>query len=121
MEKYKSTGLIGDLWTNIKCMQISGHWLLEYYEENSGLSRLLRILYCSLTTILIVAQLGFITTFVMLESYDTDEMATGTITTLFFLHSITKFLYFAMRSKYFYRVLRSWNQVILRSYITVCR
>jgi hypothetical protein len=37
-------------------------------------------------------------------------LAANTITVLFFTHCITKFVYFAARSKLFYRTLGIWNQ-----------
>ncbi|NP_001303637.1 odorant receptor coreceptor [Cimex lectularius] len=92
-------------------MQLTGHWLLEYHEENGGIMRLLRLAYCWITTLLILVQFGFLVCFLILETYDADQMAAATITTLFFLHSVTKYLYFALRSKYFYRTLSAWNQV----------
>nr|AWW05228.1 odorant receptor co-receptor [Corythucha ciliata] len=111
MQKVKMHGLVGDLWPNIRLMQLTGHWLLEYHEDNGGLTRLLRQAYCWMTTLLLFTNFGFICCFLILETYSSDQMAGATITTLFFLHSVTKFAYFALRSKYFYRTLSAWNQM----------
>nr|QQL94666.1 olfactory receptor coreceptor [Adelphocoris suturalis] len=111
MQKVKMHGLVGDLWPNIRLMQLTGHWLLEYHEETGGMARLIRIAYCWMTTFIVYLQYAFLVCFLILETYNSDEMAAVTITTLFFLHSVTKFTYFAIRSKYFYRTLSAWNQV----------
>lgn len=44
-----------------------------------------------------------------MESDDVDDLTANTITILFFLHSIVKIIYFAARSKLFYRTLAIWN------------
>ncbi|XP_075218711.1 odorant receptor co-receptor [Lycorma delicatula] len=111
MQKVKMNGLIGDLWPHIRLMQLTGHWLLEYHENNESIMRLFRKIYCTLTTILVLVQFIFIFIFLVFYTYDSDQMAAGTITVLFFLHSITKYLYFAFRSKYFYRTFSAWNQM----------
>ncbi|XP_073994619.1 odorant receptor co-receptor [Rhodnius prolixus] len=111
MQKVKMHGLVGDLWPNIRLMQMTGHWLLEYHEETGGMVRLMRMAFCWFTTLIVFTQFAFITCFLILETYDADQMAAATITTLFFLHSVTKFMYFALRSKYFYRTLSAWNQM----------
>ena len=38
-----------------------------------------------------------------------DDLTANTITLLFFTHSIVKVIYFAVRSKLFYRTLGIWN------------
>ncbi|XP_039298659.1 odorant receptor coreceptor [Nilaparvata lugens] len=111
MEKVRKHGLIGDLWPHIRLMQLTGHWLLEYHDNNESVMVLIRKLYCSLTTFLVLLQFIFIFVFLCFNTYDADQMAAGTITVLFFLHSITKFLFFAFRSKYFYRTFSAWNQM----------
>ena len=40
MQKIKMHGLVGDLWPNIRLMQLTGHWLLEYHEETGGMVRI---------------------------------------------------------------------------------
>lgn len=105
-------GLVGDLWPNIRLMQLTGHWILEYREDNGGMMRLLRVIYCWMVSFIITSQFAFVGLFLLLETYDPDQMAAATITLLFFAHSITKFGYFAARSKLFYRTLSAWNQVL---------
>ena len=46
----------------------------------------------------------------VLERGDVNDLAANTITVLFFTHCITKSVYFAVRSKLFYRTLGIWNQ-----------
>lgn len=41
MQKIKMHGLVGDLWPNIRLMQLTGHWLLEYHEETGGMVRVI--------------------------------------------------------------------------------
>ena len=45
----------------------------------------------------------------VLESKDVDDLTANTITMLFFTHSVVKVVYFAVRSKLFYRTLAIWN------------
>ncbi|KAL1114879.1 hypothetical protein AAG570_007703 [Ranatra chinensis] len=107
MEKQKMHGLVGDVWPNLQMMKYSGHWILEYDQGN----RPLRLAYCWITSLLMVVQVVFLFCFLLLETYDADQMAAATITLLFFLHGITKFVYFAARNRYFYRTIGAWNQV----------
>lgn len=43
------------------------------------------------------------------DKEDVDELTANTITMLFFTHSVVKIVYFAARSKLFYRTLAIWN------------
>lgn len=45
----------------------------------------------------------------MFESDDVDDLTANTITMLFFTHSIVKIVYFAVRSKLFYKTFGMWN------------
>ncbi|KAL0267300.1 UNVERIFIED_CONTAM: hypothetical protein PYX00_009613 [Menopon gallinae] len=92
MSKFKQHGLVADLWPNIRLMQLSGHFLHEYHEDNGAMQVLMRRLYSSVHLILVFLQFA-------------------AITVLFFTHCITKFCYFALRRKKFYRTLASWNSI----------
>lgn len=54
-------------------------------------------------------QFGFCGINLMMESEDVDDLTANTITMLFFTHSVVKLVYFAVRSKLFYRTLGIWN------------
>lgn len=54
-------------------------------------------------------QFGFCGINLMMESDDVDDLTANTITMLFFTHSVVKLVYFAVRSKLFYRTLGIWN------------
>lgn len=58
---------------------------------------------------LILLQFCFAGINLALESGDVDDLTANTITLLFFTHSVVKIIYFAVRSKLFYRVLAIWN------------
>ncbi|XP_049839717.1 odorant receptor coreceptor [Schistocerca gregaria] len=102
----KPHGLVADLWPLIRMVQYSGHWMLEY----SGGLTALRAIYSSVVSVLVVTQFALMAVNLIQRSGDVNELAANTITVLFFLHPITKFAYFAVRSKAFYRTLATWNQ-----------
>lgn len=97
------------MWPNIRLMQVSGLFFSAFHEDNSLLMRSIRKLYNWFTTVVLFFQYFFMITYVLLESYNSDQRAAGTVTVLFFTHSIIKFTYFNMRSRLFYRALNSWN------------
>lgn len=103
MMRQRFQGLVNDLLPNIRLMQASGHWMFEYHQDNSSGVRALRIAYSSLHTILILIQFGCIIGNLVQERDDVNYMAANTITVLFFTHCVTKYIYFAVRSKLFYR------------------
>nr|WKW84791.1 odorant receptor coreceptor [Nephotettix cincticeps] len=111
MHKVRKHGFVGDMWPHIQIMKLTGLWMFEYYEENGGAIQLMRMLYASVTTVLMLMQFAFILLFLIFDTYNGDQMASATISFLFFAHSITKYLYFAFRSRAFYRVLGSWNHI----------
>ena len=45
MGKYKPHGLVADLWPNVRLMQLSGHFLFEYHDNNSAINVLARKIY----------------------------------------------------------------------------
>ncbi|XP_050548961.1 odorant receptor coreceptor [Daktulosphaira vitifoliae] len=106
---FKKDGLIKDLWPNIRLIQLSGLFISEYYEDYSGLTVLMRKIYSWITTVLIYSQYLFIVIFMFTKSYDSDQLAAGVVTTLFFAHSMIKYMYFSTGTKSFYRTLGCWN------------
>lgn len=59
--------------------------------------------------ILMLMQFGFCGINLIFEKEDVDDLTANTITMLFFTHSVVKVVYFAVRSKLFYRTLGIWN------------
>ncbi|XP_049824774.1 odorant receptor coreceptor isoform X2 [Aethina tumida] len=110
MMKFKVAGLVADLMPNIRLMQGAGHFMLNYHADNSGALHTLRLGYCCVHLVLMLFQYGTILGNLVVDREDVNELAANTITTLFFAHCITKFIYFALRSKLFYRTLGIWNQ-----------
>lgn len=108
---YKKDGLIKDLWPNIRLIQMSGLFISEYYDDYSGLAVLFRKVYSWITTLIIYTQYIFVVKFMVSESHDSDQLAAGVVTTLFFAHSMIKYMYFSMGTKSFYRTLGSWNNL----------
>lgn len=46
MMKFKVAGLVADLMPNIRLIQASGHFMLNYHADNSGAVHTLRLGYC---------------------------------------------------------------------------
>ncbi|CAH1380122.1 hypothetical protein MTP99_004056 [Tenebrio molitor] len=110
MMKFKVSGLVADLMPNIRLIQASGHFMLNYHADNSGAVHTLRLGYCIMHLIFMLLQYGCNFVNLIFERGDVNDLAANTITVLFFTHCITKFVYFAARSKLFYRTLGIWNQ-----------
>ncbi|XP_067015625.2 odorant receptor coreceptor [Anabrus simplex] len=107
MQKYR--GLVQDVWPVIRLMQMFGHFMFDYRDEYSCMWTTLRVSYSSVNALLIVIQFAFICINLIKEADDVNDLAANTITVLFFVHSITKLAYFALRTKSFYRTLATWN------------
>uniref|UniRef100_A0A310S3L4 Odorant receptor n=1 Tax=Chrysomela lapponica TaxID=153811 RepID=A0A310S3L4_CHRLA len=110
MMKFKVSGLVADLMPNIRLIQASGHFMFNYYADNSGALHTLRLGYSCMHLIFCLLQYGATFGNLVMERDDVNYLAANTITVLFFTHCITKFVYFALRSKLFYRTLGIWNQ-----------
>uniref|UniRef100_A0A087YYI0 Odorant receptor coreceptor n=1 Tax=Anopheles darlingi TaxID=43151 RepID=A0A087YYI0_ANODA len=102
----KYVGLVADLMPNIRLMQASGHFLFRYVTGPI----LIRKLYSWWTLIMVLLQFFAILGNLATNADDVNELTANTITTLFFTHSVTKFIYFAVNSENFYRTLGVWNQ-----------
>ncbi|XP_017890983.1 odorant receptor coreceptor [Ceratina calcarata] len=107
MMKFKQQGLVADLMPNIKLMKAFGHFMFNYYEDGS--SKHIHKIFCIIHLVLVLMQFGFCGINLMLEADDVDVLTANTITLLFFTHSVVKLIYFAVRSKLFYRTLGIWN------------
>nr|CAD7403190.1 unnamed protein product [Timema cristinae] len=109
MQKFRLHGLVADLWPNIRLMQLTGHWLFEFHQENSLMWTFFRMAYSSMHTLLVLINFIFVFFNLYNQSDDVNDLAANTITVLFFAHCVTKLAYFAMRSQKFYRTLNLWN------------
>uniref|UniRef100_A0A1S5VFJ4 Odorant receptor n=1 Tax=Meteorus pulchricornis TaxID=51522 RepID=A0A1S5VFJ4_9HYME len=106
MMKTKYQGLVADLMPNIRLMQISGHFMFNYYGEGK---KFMHKIYCSIHLFLILLQFALCGLNLAMESDDVDVLTANTVTLLFFSHTVIKIIYFAFRSKLFYRTLAIWN------------
>uniref|UniRef100_A0A182SRQ1 Uncharacterized protein n=1 Tax=Anopheles maculatus TaxID=74869 RepID=A0A182SRQ1_9DIPT len=102
----KYVGLVADLMPNIRLMQASGHFLFRYVTGPI----LIRKMYSWWTLVMVLMQFFAILGNLASNADDVNELTANTITTLFFTHSVTKFIYFAVNSENFYRTLGIWNQ-----------
>lgn len=116
MQKVKKHGLVGDLWPHIQLMKATGMWLFNYYEDNGPSIKFFRVIYSTVTSVLMLVQFAALLAFLLLDCSGGDQLASGTITFLFFAHSIGKYMYLAFRVNLFYRLLGAWNQVIKFSF-----
>nr|AYE19959.1 Orco [Histia rhodope]QMS80314.1 odorant receptor [Histia rhodope] len=110
MTKVKTQGLVTDLMPNIRLMQIAGHFMFNYHDENAGMSFLLRKIYAGVHAFLFVIQYVCMGVNMAMYSEEVNELSANSITMLFFAHSLIKLLLFAINSKSFYRTLAIWNQ-----------
>ncbi|XP_055679286.1 odorant receptor coreceptor [Lutzomyia longipalpis] len=106
VQPQKYQGLVADLLPNIRLMQSFGHFLFKFV---SG-PVMFRKIYSFTHLFLLLFQFVMIIMNLAFTAGDVNELTSNTITTLFFTHSITKFLYFGINSKNFYRTLNIWNQ-----------
>lgn len=110
MAKVKTQGLVTDVMPNIKLLQLSGHFLFNYYADNSGMTMLLRKMYSTVHAILIFVQFVCMGVNMAMYADEVNELTANTITVLFFAHSIIKLGFLAFTSKSFYRTMAVWNQ-----------
>lgn len=104
----KYTGLVADLLPNIRCMQIAGHFLFNYCSSGSS-TLFIRKIYSAVNLILVFVQFASMIINMAMNTSEVNELTANTITVLFFLHCLTKFIYFALKSKTFYRTLNIWS------------
>ncbi|XP_071870563.1 odorant receptor co-receptor [Bombus fervidus] len=107
MMKFKQQGLVADLMPNIRLMKATGHFMFNYYTDNS--TKTIHRIFAIVHLILMLMQFGFCGINLIFEKEDVDDLTANTITMLFFTHSVVKVIYFAVRSKLFYRTLGIWN------------
>nr|ATV96621.1 odorant receptor co-receptor [Eriocrania semipurpurella] len=110
MTKFKVQGLVADLMPNIRLMQMSGHFMFNYYAENGSMAVMMRKAYSITHLVLILVQFACMLANMAMHTDDVNELTANTITVLFFVHSIIKLVYFPLNSKNFYRTLGIWNQ-----------
>ncbi|XP_069691382.1 odorant receptor coreceptor isoform X2 [Periplaneta americana] len=109
MYKARLHGLVADLWPLIRIMQMTGFFLLDYHEDMSFGWTSIRAGYSGTVSGLMVIQFLLLFLNLMHQAEDVNDLTANTITVLFFVHSITKFFYFAIRRNKFYRTLATWN------------
>jgi gustatory receptor len=109
MYKFRLHGLVADMWPLIRMMQMTGFLLLEYHEDMSFGWSSLRAGYAGSVSFLMVIQYLLLFINLMKQADDVNDLTANTITVLFFLHSVIKFFYFALRRAKFYRTLATWN------------
>uniref|UniRef100_A0A2C9MDB2 Odorant receptor n=1 Tax=Culex quinquefasciatus TaxID=7176 RepID=A0A2C9MDB2_CULQU len=101
----KYQGLVADLMPNIRLMQGVGHFLFRYVTGPI----FIRKLYSWWNLTMILLQFFSIAANLVMNTGDVNELTANTITTLFFVHSVTKFVFFAVNAEGFYRTLGIWN------------
>lgn len=106
-QQTKYVGLVADLMPNIKLMKYSGLFIHKY---TSGSSFFKKIYSCAHFTLILLQFISILIN-MALNADEVNELSGNTITTLFFTHSITKFIFFAVYQKQFYRTFNVWNQV----------
>ncbi|XP_023716643.1 odorant receptor coreceptor [Cryptotermes secundus] len=109
MYKFRLHGLVADLWPLIRIMQMIGFFLLDYHEDMSFGWTSIRAGYAGSISGLMVIQFALIAINLMKQADDVNDLTANTITVLFFVHSLTKYFYFALRRGKFYRTLATWN------------
>jgi gustatory receptor len=109
MYKFRLHGLVADMWPLIRIMQMTGFFLLDYHEDMSFGWSSIRAGYAGSVSGLMVIQFMLLFINLMKQADDVNDLTANTITVLFFLHSIIKFSYFAIRRVKFYRTLATWN------------
>jgi gustatory receptor len=109
MYKFRLHGLVADMWPLIRVMQMTGFFLLDYHEDMSFGWASIRAGYATSVSCIMVIQFLLLFINLMKQAGDVNDLTANTITVLFFLHSVTKFFYFAIRRAKFYRTLATWN------------
>ncbi|XP_026473065.1 odorant receptor coreceptor [Ctenocephalides felis] len=103
----KYAGLVADLLPNARLMQFAGLFLFRYSNQSTVQ---LRRAYALVHLFLLIMQYGSLFANLATHTGDVAELTANTITVLFFLHPITKNIYFAVNSASFYRTWGIWNQ-----------
>lgn len=96
----KYAGLVADLLPNARLMQFSGLFLFRYSSQSTVQ---LRRGYALVHLFLLVMQYASLFANLATHTSDVAELTANTITVLFFLHPITKNIYFAVNTASFYR------------------
>jgi gustatory receptor len=109
MYKFKLHGLVADMWLLIRILQVTGFFLLDYYEDMSFGWTSIRAGYAGSISALMIIQYVLMFINLMKQAENVSDLTANTITVLFFAHSLTKFFYFALRRGRFYRTLATWN------------
>ena len=104
MNRPKFKGLSAELIPNIRIMQYSGMFIFNYYKEYNTALHAFRVVYAMFHLCLILVQLVFlIMNLAVGQDGMHDYLSADTITVLFFTHCVVKYVYFASKSRTFYR------------------
>lgn len=106
VQQKQFTGLVADLMPNIRLMRFVGHFLNKYSNGSAFLNQL----YSWANLILMLLQFICIVVNLAYNTSEVNELTANTVTTLHFLHTLTKFSYLAINNKNFYRTFNIWNQ-----------
>ncbi|KAE8736623.1 Odorant receptor co-receptor, partial [Frankliniella occidentalis] len=98
-QKNQYRGLVADLMPNIRAMQITGLYCMEYHAENSAMQRLMRKAYSLFHVTMMTLGYATLVAFLLTESYNVEDWAAHTVTTLFFLHSLCRTFWFMSNTK----------------------
>lgn len=101
----KHAGLVADLQPNIRLMRFFGHFMFRFSSGPVLMSKVYSGVHLSLFTL---QYFGIIIN-LMLNTDDVNELSANTITTLFFTHCMTKFIYLGVTSKSVFKTFSIWN------------
>ncbi|XP_065334516.1 odorant receptor coreceptor [Cloeon dipterum] len=90
----------------MRLLRISGHFLPDY--EKGGV--LGKSIYSVMHIGLGITHFIFLVIKLLMQFGDTVALISNTLTMLFFLHGITKVLYFGLKRKQFYTTLHTWEK-----------
>lgn len=99
MSDNRYIGLMADLRPNIRLMRYTGMYMHAF---SNGVP-LLGKMYSWMHLVMLLVQFILILVNMALNSGDVNELSANAVTTLFFTHCITKFIYLALFQKSVYR------------------
>ncbi|XP_059484891.1 odorant receptor coreceptor [Neocloeon triangulifer] len=105
-EKTTQRSLSEDLRPLMRLLRLSGHFLPDY--EKGGIFG--KSVYSLVHLSLGITHFIFLLVKLLMQFGDTVSLISNTLTMLFFLHGITKALYFAVKRKQFYATVRTWEK-----------
>lgn len=98
-------GLVADLLPNHRLMEACGHFLFKFIEGPV----LVRQIYSGVNVAIVFFQYVCMVRNLMDNTKSTAELTANSVTCLFFLHCLTKYLFVAFKRETFYRTWTMWN------------